>query len=95
MTTAEDRFLHLQDLPGIQALIGQTEDLHLDCKEWPSRDDDAQRVVPKAISGFANADGGCLVIGAQARSLKKMNLTQSKASSRFRTRWLSSPESRI
>jgi hypothetical protein len=71
MTTAEDRFRHLQDLTGIQALIGQTEDLHLDCKEWPSRDDDAQRVVAKAISGFANADGGCLVIGAEARSLKK------------------------
>lgn len=69
--TAEDRFLHLQDLTGIQALIGQTEDLHLDCKEWPSRDDDAQRMVAKAISGFANADGGCLVIGAEARSPKK------------------------
>ena len=62
MSALEDRFQQLQDVAGIQSLIGQTEDLHLDCKEWPVRDDDAQRTLAKAVSGFANADGGCLVI---------------------------------
>jgi hypothetical protein len=55
----------------IQSLVGQTEDLHLDAKEWPPRDDDAQRVLAKALSGFSNADGGILVIGLEARSTGK------------------------
>lgn len=67
----ETRFDKLRDLAEVQALIGQTEDLHLDAKEWPAREDDAQRVLAKALSGFSNADGGILVIGLEARSVNK------------------------
>jgi len=49
------------------ALIGSTEDLHLDCKIWPSKEDEMQRMLAKALCGFANADGGVIVIGMQAR----------------------------
>jgi len=70
MSPVETRFEQLRSLAEIQALIGQTEDLHLDVKEWPARDDQAQqRVLAKALSGFSNADGGILVIGLEARSL--------------------------
>jgi hypothetical protein len=71
MTALEARFEQLQSLAEIQALVGETEDLHLDAKEWPSRDDEAQRVLAKALSGFSNADGGILVIGVEARSASK------------------------
>lgn len=71
MSPLEAQFEQLLSMTGIQALIGQTEDLHLDCKEWPSRDDDAQRILAKALSGFSNADGGILVIGVEARSPRK------------------------
>lgn len=71
MSPLETRFQNLQNLPGIQDLLGQTEDLHLDCKEWPSRDDDAQRTLAKALAGFSNAEGGILVIGVEARSTEK------------------------
>jgi hypothetical protein len=67
----ETRFEKLRALAELQALVGQTEDLHLDAKEWPTRDDDAQRILAKALSGFSNADGGILVIGLEARSVKK------------------------
>jgi hypothetical protein len=68
MSPLETRFEHLQNLTELCSLVGQTEDLHLDVKEWPVRDDEAQRVLAKALSGFSNADGGILVIGLEARS---------------------------
>jgi hypothetical protein len=71
MPIPEERFRQLQSLRAIQSLIGQTEDLYLDCKEWPSREDDAQRMIAKALCGFSNADGGVLLIGMEARSLQK------------------------
>ncbi len=71
MSPLETRFEQLRNLAEIQALVGQTEDLHLDAKEWPARDDDAQRVLAKALSGFSNADGGILVVGLEARSPAK------------------------
>ena len=64
----EQLFQRLQDLPAINALVNTTENLYLDCKIWPSRDDDAQRMLAKAVCGFANADGGVVVIGMDARS---------------------------
>jgi hypothetical protein len=48
-------------------LIGKTEHLHLDCKIWPPKDDDAQKILAKALCGFANAEGGVIVIGFEAR----------------------------
>jgi hypothetical protein len=62
----EELFSRLQDANAIRMLIGMTEDLHLDCKIWP-KEDDAQRVLAKALCGFANAEGGVLVIGLQAK----------------------------
>ncbi|MGD1098296.1 MAG: RNA-binding domain-containing protein [Bryobacteraceae bacterium] len=71
LSPLETRFEQLRNLAEIHSLVGQTEDLHLDAKEWSARDDDTQRVLAKALSGFSNADGGILVIGLEARSLTK------------------------
>jgi hypothetical protein len=68
MSPYEALFHRLQTAGELHALIGQTEDLHLDCKLWPNRDDDAQRVLAKALCGFANADGGVIVIGMEAKA---------------------------
>ena len=68
---AEQLFQQLQKSPAIHALIGQSEDAHFDCKEWPSKDEDAQKVFAKAACGLANADGGVLVIGMKARAVAK------------------------
>jgi predicted HTH transcriptional regulator len=61
----------LQTLEHLSELIGQPEDSHLDCKEWPSKDDDAQRMLAKAICGMTNADGGVLLLGMKAESRPK------------------------
>lgn len=53
------------------ALIGQPEDAYFDCKEWPIRDDDAQRMLAKAACGLTNGEGGVLVIGMRAESKPK------------------------
>ena len=68
MAPYEELFQRLQRASEIHALIGQTENLHLDCKLWPQRDEDAQRILAKALCGFANADGGVVVIGMEAKS---------------------------
>jgi hypothetical protein len=67
-TIPEQLFESLSNPGAIHALIGKTEDLHLDCKIWPSKDEDAQRVIAKAACGFANADGGLVVIGLKAKA---------------------------
>jgi hypothetical protein len=61
----------LQTLHDLLELKGQPEDSHLDCKEWPSKDDDAQRMLAKAICGMTNADGGVLILGMKAESRPK------------------------
>jgi hypothetical protein len=68
---AEELYGQLHDAAGVLALIGEAEDAHLDCKEWPAKDDDAQKVLAKAACGLANADGGVLVIGMRAESQTK------------------------
>jgi Putative DNA-binding domain len=68
---AEEIFEQLQDATAIVGLIGEPEDAHLDCKEWPSKDDDAQKMVAKAACGMTNADGGILIIGMKAESRPK------------------------
>lgn len=65
---ARDLFEQLQKAEQIVALIGKSEDLHLDCKEWPLNDDSrAQNTLAKAACGLTNSDGGVLVIGMRAR----------------------------
>src|SRR5215831_8596418 len=61
-------FESLSSPAAIHALIGKTEDLHLDCKVWPFKDDDAQKMIAKAACGFANADGGVIVVGLRAKA---------------------------
>jgi hypothetical protein len=63
----EELFQSLSDAAAIHALIGKTEDLHLDCKLWPLNDQEAQKTTAKAVCGFANADGGVVVIGLRAK----------------------------
>jgi hypothetical protein len=70
-TLHEALFDRLQRRAEISALIGQTEDLHLDCKTWPASDADAQRILAKAFAGFANADGGVVVIGLETKPAVK------------------------
>jgi hypothetical protein len=68
---AEELFQNLQSADSIRALIGQSEDVYFDCKEWPTSDSDAQRVLAKAACGLANAEGGVVVVGMRARSTSK------------------------
>jgi hypothetical protein len=68
---AEQLFQQLQNAAAIRALIGQSEDVHFDCKEWPSKDEDAQKTLAKAACGLTNAEGGVLVIGMRAKPLSK------------------------
>jgi len=68
---AEQLFQELHDSSAIMKLIGQSEDVHFDCKEWPSKDDDAQKGVRKAACGLTNAEGGVLVVGMKARAVSK------------------------
>jgi Putative DNA-binding domain len=71
MGRAEILYSELRDLGAIEGLIGQPEDSYLDCKEWPTKDDDAQKLLAKAACGMTNADGGILVIGMKAESRPK------------------------
>jgi hypothetical protein len=68
MSAHDELFNRLQNATEIVRLFGTTEDLYLDCKIWPASENDAQRVLAKALCGFANADGGVLVIGLEAKS---------------------------
>ena len=68
---AEQLFQRLQSAPAILSLIGQSEDAHFDCKEWPAKDEDAQRVFAKAACGLTNAEGGVLVVGMRAKQMAK------------------------
>jgi Schlafen, AlbA_2 len=67
-TIPEQLFESLSQPNAIHALVGKTEDLHLDCKVWPAKDEDAQRMIAKAVCGFANGDGGVIVVGMRAKT---------------------------
>ncbi len=71
MPAHEDLFQRLRDRAEINAQIGQTENLHLDCKIWPTNDTDGQRILAKALAGFANAEGGVVVVGLEAKPRAK------------------------
>lgn len=65
---SEELFESLNHPDAIHALVGKTEGLHLDCKVWPAKDDDAQKMIAKAACGFANGDGGIILIGMRAKA---------------------------
>jgi len=71
VTPDAELFQRLQDRAEIHALIGQTENLHLDCKTWPAKDEDGQRILAKAFAGFANGDGGVVVVGLESKLAQK------------------------
>jgi hypothetical protein len=71
MGRAEFLYEQLTDAIAIDALLKQPEDSYLDCKEWPDKDEDAQKVLAKAACGLTNADGGVIVIGMKAASRPK------------------------
>jgi hypothetical protein len=51
-----------------QQLIGEFEDQHLDVKAQPyllAGGNDAKRELAKDVAAFANATGGCIIIGAE------------------------------
>jgi Putative DNA-binding domain len=68
--TLEEYFRTL-DLGDIDDFVseGRQEDLHLDFKlvKDPGLDKDDRRTFAKAVSGFANSDGGLIVWGIDAR----------------------------
>ena len=68
---AELLFDRLQNPGAIRSLVGESEDLHFDCKEWPSNDGDAQKVFAKAACGLTNAEGGVIVVGMKARAVSR------------------------
>lgn len=68
---ADELFNKLQTPDSIMELIGTSEDVHFDCKEWPISDSDAQRVLAKAACGLTNAEGGVVLVGMRARSTCK------------------------
>ena len=70
-TRAGQLFQELRSASAVKGLIGQCEDAHFDCKEWPGKDDDAQKMIAKAVCGLTNAEGGVLVIGMKAESRLK------------------------
>lgn len=65
---AEEIYQRLQTGSAILELVGECEDAHFDCKEWPTRDEDAQKMLAKAACGLTNAEGGVLIIGMKAKS---------------------------
>lgn len=71
MDRARELFNQLQNAEAIRSLIGQSEDVHFDCKEWPPNDGDAQRILAKAACGLTNAEGGVIIIGMKARPMAK------------------------
>ena len=72
---AMEVFDRLQSAESIMALIGQSEDVHFDCKEWPDSNGDAQRVFAKAACGLTNAEGGVILVGMSARSTQRTSRT--------------------
>jgi hypothetical protein len=48
--------------------VGTSEHLHLECKTWPANENEAQKGVAKAVCGFANSDGGVLIIGLSTKT---------------------------
>jgi hypothetical protein len=76
MLPHEELFERLQDVTELNGLIGTTEDLHLDCKIWPQRDEEAQRVLTKALCGFANAEAVSSPSASRRRAVRaSMTLT--------------------
>jgi predicted HTH transcriptional regulator len=71
ISPAEQLFRRLNTADRINSLIGESENIFFDCKEWPASEGDAQRIFAKAACGTANGEGGVLIVGMTARSNSK------------------------
>src|SRR5271154_4333601 len=67
---ADFLYREIADRAAIDRLIGEPEDGHLDCKEWPAKEKDGHEMLAKAVCGLTNSDGGILVIGMKAKQQK-------------------------
>jgi hypothetical protein len=67
---AEFLFAEIVDRAAIDALIGEPEDGHLDCKEWPTKEKDGHEMLAKGVCGLSNSDGGVIIIGMRAKQQK-------------------------
>jgi hypothetical protein len=72
MLQARAIFDSLKTSVSLQGLIGTNETLHLEVKEGKGPlSDDLKGYVSQALSGFANSDGGVLVLGMTAKKGEK------------------------
>lgn len=65
-TKAEVLFESLQEPSALMSLIGKAEDTDLDCKQWRGDEDGKRLMLAKAVCGFANGDGGIVLLGMRA-----------------------------
>jgi hypothetical protein len=63
LDAAQALYDSLRDSASIQALEGRAENLHFEAKRCKSFDSRMKGYVSQALSGFANSDGGVLVLG--------------------------------
>ena len=66
-TRAELLFQRRQTLQALANLRGKPEDADFDCKVWSNRQDGMRNTIAKATCGFANATGGVIVVGVEAK----------------------------
>jgi predicted HTH transcriptional regulator len=68
MTLALADIRSLVESREFQQLIGELEGQHLDAKGQPylfASGNDAKREFAKDVAAFANASGGCIIVGAE------------------------------
>lgn len=70
-TAPEALFDSLHSTENVRALTGTSEDSILDCKQWLGDEKSKRLMIAKAVSGFANGDGGVVVVGLIAESRGK------------------------
>lgn len=64
----EELFQRLQNVSEVTGLVGSSEHLHLECKTWSRSENESQKSIAKALCGFANAQGGVLIVGLTTKT---------------------------
>lgn len=68
MSVRAELFQRLHDPAEVAAVVGTSGHLHLECKTWSGKENEAQKALAKALCGFGNADGGVLVVGLSRKT---------------------------
>ncbi len=63
---AEANYSKLESAEDVHGLVGTPEGLNLECKRWQGDEKPQKAGLAQCISGFANADGGVIIIGLRA-----------------------------